>query len=60
MAQVIPALAAPYLVNVTDAGGNPVAGFMVNVAVTSGGGALSATTVMTNTMGNGEDEDDED
>ncbi|MEO8295319.1 MAG: SBBP repeat-containing protein [Gemmatimonadota bacterium] len=38
-------------VQVTDVGGNPVAGVTVHFAVTSGGGNIAATTSTTNTQG---------
>src|SRR5205823_14886659 len=45
------ALAMPLVVSAADTNGNPVAGVTVAFAVTSGGGSLSATSVMTNLTG---------
>jgi len=45
------ALPSPFVVKVTDSGGNPVSGIGVIFAVTGGGGSLSATNVTTNTSG---------
>jgi adhesin/invasin len=42
---------APFVVSVTDGGGNPVAGFIVTFAVASGGGTLSASSVPTDASG---------
>jgi hypothetical protein len=44
-------LASPFTVRVTDSNGNAVSGATVTFAVVSGGGALSATTVTTNSLG---------
>jgi adhesin/invasin len=44
-------LAQPFVVTVTDAGGNGVQGFIVTFAVGAGGGALSASSVMTDAQG---------
>jgi len=44
-------LAAPFVVRVQDASGNPVAGVGVTFTVTAGGGTLSATQVSTNSSG---------
>ena len=48
---VTTALAAPFVVRVTDAFANPVAGTTVNWAITSGGGALSLTSGVTDAAG---------
>ncbi len=45
------ALGEPFVVEVRDQNGNPLAGVQVTFAVTAGGGSLSATTVTTNTDG---------
>ncbi|HYW32556.1 MAG TPA: Ig-like domain-containing protein [Gemmatimonas sp.] len=45
------AVASPPSVRVTDAFGNPVSGVTVSFAVTAGGGAINATTVITNALG---------
>ncbi|MBA2322161.1 MAG: Ig-like domain-containing protein [Deltaproteobacteria bacterium] len=45
------ALAAPLVIAVKDAKGNPVPGIAVTFAVASGGGSLSATTATSNSMG---------
>ncbi|MBA3393087.1 MAG: Ig-like domain-containing protein [Deltaproteobacteria bacterium] len=45
------ALAAPFVVAVKDAAGNPIPGFAVNFAVAAGGGTLSAASVVTNSLG---------
>jgi hypothetical protein len=42
---------SPCVVAVKDTNGNPVAGFMVNFAIASGNGSLSAATVVTNAQG---------
>jgi adhesin/invasin len=44
-------LANPFVVKVTDAAGNGVAGITVTFAVTAGGGTLSATSVTTDASG---------
>jgi hypothetical protein len=45
------ALAMPLVAGVADQYGNPVAGVAVTFAVASGGGSVSATSVMTNSTG---------
>jgi hypothetical protein len=45
------ALAAPFVVIVEDATGNPISGFSVAFVVTTGGGNASATNVATNAQG---------
>ena len=50
---VITALAAPFVVRVSDAFNNPVAGVTVTWAILSGGGALSATSTATTAAGLG-------
>jgi len=45
------ALPNPFVVVVTDASNNPVPGVPVTFAVASGGGTLSAASVVTNTQG---------
>lgn len=45
------ALAAPFVVRVQDAGGNPVSGVAVNFTVTSGGGSITPATATTNASG---------
>jgi hypothetical protein len=45
------ALAAPFVVKVTDGSGNPVSGAPVVWAVTGGGGSLGGTTTTTNGSG---------
>ncbi len=44
-------LGNPFMVKVTDAGSNPVAGVTVTFAVTAGGGSLSATSAVTDSSG---------
>ena len=44
-------LAQPLVVSVSDAGGKPVAGFMVAFAVAEGAGTLSASSVATDAQG---------
>lgn len=44
-------LAEPYVVRVTDAFGNPVAGVVVNWGVTAGGGSIAALGAFTNSSG---------
>jgi 5-hydroxyisourate hydrolase-like protein (transthyretin family) len=44
-------LPEPFVVAVVDGNGNPVAGALVDFAVTSGGGALSATSVTSDASG---------
>lgn len=44
-------LSSPFVVKVTDTNGNPVSGTTVTFAVTAGGGALSATSVVTDSLG---------
>jgi hypothetical protein len=44
-------LAAPLVVTVEDADGQPISGFTVSFAVTAGGGNLSAASVRTNSLG---------
>jgi hypothetical protein len=48
---VLTALTAPFVVRVTDAFGNPVAGTTVNWAVTAGVGSLSAASTTTDAAG---------
>lgn len=43
---------APLVVTVLDPQGDPVAGYPIDFAVTTGGAALSASTAMTDDMGN--------
>ena len=45
------ALAKPFVVTVSDANNNPVAGVSVTFAVATGGGSVSATTVATDDQG---------
>jgi hypothetical protein len=45
------ALGSAFTVKVTDAGGNPVSGVAVVFAVTGGGGTLSATSTVTDSLG---------
>jgi hypothetical protein len=44
-------LSGPFIVKVTDAGGNPVSGRVVNFAVTAGGGTLTVTSGATDSQG---------
>lgn len=44
-------VAMPLVVVAKDAGGNPVSGVTVGFAVTGGGGSITTTSVMTNSMG---------
>jgi hypothetical protein len=44
-------LANPFVVEVTDAAGNPISGATVTFAVTAGGGTLSATSAVTGANG---------
>ena len=48
------ALQSPVIVGVTDAGGQPLAGVIVNFAVTAGGGSLSSATALTGENGRAE------
>ena len=47
-------LQSPIIVQVNDAGGNPLAGVTVNFAVTAGGGSLSSASAMTDGGGHAE------